>query len=357
MNTITIENKSGKVKLNETVTRQSITRLVDEIGKLFGASASASGADFGEIMNVAENAVDTLEIEINSPGGSVFDGFTIYQEIKSLRDRGVVVNATITGMAASMASVICMACDHVAIVPHGRMMIHDASNSVAGNADYLRKSADLLDSISADLANIYAVKTGKPADEIRTMMKAETWMNASESVANGFADSVLVSASVEITELLNHDSTSDNMNFFLTNKQALEKISGFESRISELENDITAANATIESLQGDAVTAAETITTLTSERDQASADLTIAKATVADQESTIAAANEKLATFDSEVASKVQLGVASLGFVGTVPSASVEVGENQITREAFNAMDHTSRNSFISNGGKVVDKK
>lgn len=355
MNTITIENKSGKVKLNETVTRQSITRLVDEIGKLFGASASASGADFGEIMNVAENAVDTLEIEINSPGGSVFDGFTIYQEIKSLRDRGVVVNATITGMAASMASVICMACDHVSIVPHGRMMIHDASNSVAGNADYLRKSADLLDSISADLANIYAIKTGKPADEIRTMMKAETWMNASESVANGFADSVLVSASVEITELLNHDSTSDNMNFFLTNKQALEKISGFESRISELENDITAANATIESLQGDAVTAAETITTLTSERDQASANLTIAKATVADQESTITAANEKLATFDAEVASKVQLGIANLGFNGNIPSASAEVGDNTLSRESFNQLNAKQKMAFAKSGGKITN--
>jgi ATP-dependent Clp endopeptidase proteolytic subunit ClpP len=355
MNTIIIENKSGKVKLNESVTRQSITRLVDEIGKLFGASASASGADFGEIMNAAENAVDTLEIEINSPGGSVFDGFTIYQEIKSLRDRGVVVNATITGMAASMASVICMACDHVAIVPHGRMMIHDASNTVAGNADYLRKSADLLDSISADLANIYAAKTGKPADEIRTMMKAETWMNASESVANGFADTVLVSASVEITELLNHDSTSDNMNFFLTNKQALEKIAGFESRVSELENEITAATATIEALQADAVTASETINSLTSERDKASAALATAQATVADQEQTIAEANEKLASFDSEVASKVQLGIANLGFKGEIPDAKGDETDSIVSLEKFNSFNPTQKMAFVKSGGKIQD--
>jgi ATP-dependent protease ClpP protease subunit len=103
MKFLEIENKTGKVKLNEVVTRESIGKMIDEIGKLFGATASASGADFGEIMNAAENAVDVLEIEINSPGGSVFDGYTIYQEIQSLKDRGVVVNATITGMAASMA--------------------------------------------------------------------------------------------------------------------------------------------------------------------------------------------------------------------------------------------------------------
>jgi ATP-dependent Clp endopeptidase proteolytic subunit ClpP len=190
MKILEIENKTGKVKLNEMVTRDSIGRMIDEIGKLFGATASASGADFGEIMNAAENAVDVLEIEINSPGGSVFDGYTIYQEIQSLKDRGVVVNATITGMAASMASVICMACNKVSIVPHGRMMIHDASSGFAGNAEQMRKQADLLDGISADIANIYSARTGKEVAEIRAMMKNETWMNAEATVENGFADEI-----------------------------------------------------------------------------------------------------------------------------------------------------------------------
>jgi ATP-dependent Clp endopeptidase proteolytic subunit ClpP len=185
-----IENKTGKVKLNEQVSRESIGRMIDEIGKLFGATASASGADYGEIMNAAENAVDVLEIEINSPGGSVFDGYTIYQEIQSLKDRGVVVNATITGMAASMASVICMACNKVSIVPHGRMMIHDASSGFSGNAEQMRKQADLLDGISADIANIYSARTGKEVAEIRAMMRNETWMNAEATVENGFADEI-----------------------------------------------------------------------------------------------------------------------------------------------------------------------
>ena len=172
MNTIIqIENKGGKVKLNEQVTQDSIKRMIDEIGRLFGAKAVAEGADFGEIMNSAENAVDVLELEINSPGGSVFDGYTIYQEIKSLRDRGVTVNATITGMAASMASVICMACDKISMVKHGRMMIHDASSMTQGNAEQLRKTADLLDGISENIAEIYADKTGMDKEEIREISK------------------------------------------------------------------------------------------------------------------------------------------------------------------------------------------
>ena len=142
---------------------------------------------------------------------------------------------------------------------------------------------------------------------------------------------------------------------FLTNKQAQEKISGLEARVSELEADVTAANETIESLQGDAVTAAETITTLTSERDTATTALATAKATVADQESTITAANEKLGTFDAEVANKVQLGIANLGFNGNIPSTSAEVGESTLTLNQFNALNPRQKMDFSKSGGKITN--
>jgi ATP-dependent protease ClpP protease subunit len=234
---ITIENKAGKVKLNEAVTQDSIRRMTEEIGRMFGAKAAASGADFGEIMNCAENAVDVLEIEINSPGGSVFDGYTIYREIKSLRDRGVTVNATITGMAARMASVIAMAADKISIVKHGRMMIHDASSAAQGNAESLRKTADLLDGISDDIAGIYSERTGIEKDEIREMMKRETWMNSRETIANGFVDEV-IDGQFDIRQA---KAESSDMKFLdrLTqpsNEEAAE-------RIAALEADITAQAA------------------------------------------------------------------------------------------------------------------
>lgn len=235
MNTIIqIENKGGKVKLNEHVNPDSIKRMIDEIGRLFGAKAVAEGADFGEIMNSAENAVDVLELEINSPGGSVFDGYTIYQEIKSLQDRGVTVNATITGMAASMASVICMACDKILMVKHGRMMIHDASSMTQGNAEQLRKTADLLDGISENISEIYANKTGMDKEEIREMMKRETWMNAKESIANGFVDAIIG----EQFDFRQEKAESLHMSFLnrLTNPSSEESI----ERIAALEADITA---------------------------------------------------------------------------------------------------------------------
>jgi len=234
---ITIKNKAGKVKLNEAVTQDSIRRMIDEIGRMFGAKAVADGADFGEIMNCAENAVDVLDIEINSPGGSVFDGYTIYQEIKSLRDRGVVVNVTITGMAASMASVIAMAADKISIVKHGRMMIHDASSGAVGNAQSLRKTADLLEAISEDIAVIYGDRTGMDKTKIRKMMMIETWMNASEALENGFVDEVL-GVQVDIRQA---SEQSSHMSFLnrLTNPSSEESI----ERIAALEADITAQAA------------------------------------------------------------------------------------------------------------------
>jgi ATP-dependent Clp endopeptidase proteolytic subunit ClpP len=297
MKTIEIDNKSGKVKLNEVVTRESIGKMIDEIGKLFGATASASGADFGEIMNAAENAVDVLEIEINSPGGSVFDGYTIYQEIQSLKDRGVVVNATITGMAASMASVICMACNKVSIVPHGRMMIHDASNTVQGNADQLRKTADLLDSISADIANIYATRTGKEVSEIRAMMKKETWMNAEATVENGFADEVLnynkKDAKAEAFDIETQKPENNRMNILSKLFPNNDQVAQIEAQLEENDNlrnenaDLQAKLETLKDLDQTVIENKVVIENLNTENETIKAQLEEAKAKIEELENAV----------------------------------------------------------------------
>jgi len=284
MKFLEIENKTGKVKLNEVVTRESIGKMIDEIGKLFGATASASGADFGEIMNAAENAVDVLEIEINSPGGSVFDGYTIYQEIQSLKDRGVVVNATITGMAASMASVICMACNKVSIVAHGRMMIHDASSGFSGNAEQMRKQADLLDGISADIANIYSSRTGKEVDEIRAMMKKETWMDAKATVENGFAD-----------EIVKFDKQEKNMT-----KGILSRLFPDNDQVSQIEAQIIENDA----IRAELVSAQERISELESSIENhaiVSSNLVEAKAKISEIEASIREKDLEIETLKAEV--------------------------------------------------------
>lgn len=100
------------------------------------------------------------------------------------------VTAHVDGVAASIASVIAASADRVVMSPAGTLMVHEAWAPTMGNAADLRAAADVLDKHSATIASVYAGKTGKPEGEIRDLMRAETWMNATEAVALGFADEV-----------------------------------------------------------------------------------------------------------------------------------------------------------------------
>jgi ATP-dependent protease ClpP protease subunit len=343
---ITIENKAGKVKLNEAVTQDSIRRMIDEIGRMFGAKAVAEGADFGEIMNCAENAVDVLDIEINSPGGSVFDGYTIYQEIKSLRDRGVIVNVTITGMAASMASVIAMAADKISIVKHGRMMIHDASSGAVGNAQSLRKTADILEAISEDIAAIYSDRTGINKTKIRKMMMSETWMNASEALENSFVDEVL-GVQVDIRQA---SAESSHMSFLnrLTNPSSEESI----ERIAALEADITAQAAEFQAKLEAAEMALQEAAEITAQNIELRAKAELvptleAKITELENAATITA--EKI---DIAAAQKL----ASMGHgeaLNLGEEAPTETNAKELSLVAFNQLTPSQRMDFIKSGGKI----
>jgi ATP-dependent protease ClpP protease subunit len=136
--------------------------------------------------------VAQIDLRLNSPGGSVWDGAAIYH---ALRNHPAKVIATVDGLAASAASFIAMAGDEVVMESAGTLMIHDAFTVLAGNADDLRTEADLLDKLSDTIAGIYAEKSGRPLADFRALMKAETWFNADEAVAAGLADRVAGKAS------------------------------------------------------------------------------------------------------------------------------------------------------------------
>lgn len=354
---IQIENKSGKIKLNETITQDSIKRAIDEIGKLFGASAVANGADFGEIMNCAENAVDVLDIEINSPGGSVFDGYTIYQEIKSLRDRGVIVNATITGMAASMASVICMACDNIAMVPHGRMMIHEASSGAHGNADELRKAADLLDGVSADIANIYAERTGETPEKMREMMKVETWMGAKDALSKKFID--------EIVDIRAKDGKPQAMSLLSKLFPGNDEVSKLEASIAQIDSlssQIENLTNDVSSLKLDIVAKDQTIAENAATIGTLNESISTLEAQAKANADTIAAKDSEIATLTAEIDkaknSATDEATAMLAQVGQPEPLAIApdviIIENKMTLASFNALNPIQRNNFIRNGGKLT---
>jgi ATP-dependent Clp endopeptidase proteolytic subunit ClpP len=128
-----------------------------------------------------------INLHVNTPGGSVFDGVAIFNALKAHRGH---VTTYIDGIAASIGSVIALAGDTVNIASNGFMMIHEASGLVIGNAANMRKQADICERISDTIAHTYAEKTGKPVEEMRALMTAETWFTAQEAIAAGLADSI-----------------------------------------------------------------------------------------------------------------------------------------------------------------------
>ncbi len=129
----------------------------------------------------------TINLRVNSPGGSVFAARAMEQALRAHKGKVVV---HIDGLAASAATFVSMAGDEVVMAKGAMFMIHKAWTGMWGNAEDLRKEADLLDKIDGTLAETYADKTGKDIAAITEWMAAETWFTAQEALDAGFATSI-----------------------------------------------------------------------------------------------------------------------------------------------------------------------
>lgn len=136
----------------------------------------------------AAGDVAEIDLYIQSLGGSVFAGVAIQN---TLKNHPAKITGHIQGVAASMATVVLMGCDHVVMPSNALFMIHQPWTYAAGNAADLRKTADLLDKTSeASIVSAYSQKTGLPDDKIKELMDAETWMTAQEAHDLGFVDEI-----------------------------------------------------------------------------------------------------------------------------------------------------------------------
>ena len=156
--------------------------LYDEIGGWYGATADQFIADLRGVT------APTLRVRINSPGGSVFEGIAIANALRS-HPANIVIQ--VDSVAASIASVIAMAGDRVEMAPNAMLMIHDASGVCLGNAADMQEMAKLLDMISDNIADAYALKAGGTREQWREAMRAETWYLPDAAVEAGLADEAL----------------------------------------------------------------------------------------------------------------------------------------------------------------------
>lgn len=132
--------------------------------------------------------VSQINLRLNCPGGAVFEGMAIYNLLKHHKARKV---GEVVALAASMGSVVLMACDEVRIPANAMIMIHKPWGIQGGNAEAMRSYADQLDMFGASMTAAYTDKTGKSAEEIDALLSAETWMTGTQAVALGFADVLL----------------------------------------------------------------------------------------------------------------------------------------------------------------------
>lgn len=183
--------------------------------------------------------IEQLDIYINSGGGDVFAGESIYNMLARHKAHKTV---HIDGLAASIASIIAMAGDEIVMPENAMLMIHEAWTVAGGNKRELRKMADTLERIDSTLCGVYVARTGKDAEEIANMMESETWMTAADAVELGFADKVLenkkIAASVSGKNIIMNGQQFDMARYM--NAPEIAPCNGaIEQPVEEIEQEIT----------------------------------------------------------------------------------------------------------------------
>lgn len=167
-----------KIKIQGTIIPDDLADVYEWLGITYTSPKSVA----------LPTGKEEVEIEINSYGGDVYAGSEIYTALKSYPGK---VTTTITGIAASMASIIAMAGDTVRITPTGQIMIHNVSSYSEGNKHDFEHEAGVLSGYDKTLANAYRLKTKLSEEELLDLMDHETWLTPQEALEKGFVDEIL----------------------------------------------------------------------------------------------------------------------------------------------------------------------
>ena len=155
----------------------------------FGVTAKAFVADLAKLPE----AVKTIRVHVNSPGGDVFGAVNIANALRDQQmTKGRTVETLIEGLAASAASIVIMAGSRILIGDNAMVMVHNPWSIAIGESKDLRKTAADLDTIRGTILATYRWHSELSEKELGALMDAETWMGADEAIANGFATEKVV---------------------------------------------------------------------------------------------------------------------------------------------------------------------
>lgn len=148
-----------------------------------------------------------IEVQINSPGGDMFEGIAIYNV---LREHAQPITVKVMGMAASAASVVAMAGDTIEIGAASFVMIHNCWVMAVGNRHDMAETATWLEPFDTAMADVYAARTGRTKAEVQKWMDDETYMSGSVAVDRGFADALLAADAMKVDEKAKADDQAAN---------------------------------------------------------------------------------------------------------------------------------------------------
>lgn len=196
--------------------------------------------------------IKQLNVFINSPGGSVFEGISIKNMLERQKLKGCFINVVIDGLAASIASVIAMAGDKISMPENALMMVHRASCGCFGNADEMRKQIEVLDKIDIVLTNTYVNRSGGllSKEDVQAMFNSgDTWLTAEEAKNYGLCDeiteSLKVAACAESTDFENKidlDKWSNKVNEWVDEGNHDNSV---KEEKTSMENEIKPVNITV----------------------------------------------------------------------------------------------------------------
>lgn len=191
--------------IRAVATGDNVVTIFDVIGEDFWTGGGVTAKKVSaQLRAIGDRPV---EVQINSPGGDMFEGLAIYNV---LREHPQEITIKVMGMAASAASIIAMAGDEIQIGAASFIMIHNAWVLAMGNRHDMRETADFLEPFDQAMVDVYAARTGQDTKDIAKWMDDETFMSGSTAIERGFADALLSADAMKVDEKAKAEDRATN---------------------------------------------------------------------------------------------------------------------------------------------------
>ena len=174
---------------------------------------------------------EDVHIRLNSYGGSCNAAVRMHDDLVAYPGK---ISITISGTAASAATVLAMAADTLEMTPGFLFMIHDPIVGAIGNETDLMEAIGLLRACKDSIINVYATRTLAGRDQISQMMKETTWMDAEAALAYGFIDRIAASSAFDTV-----------INCAVAREVAEKKVQLWIDRHKQLINEISKKEQTV----------------------------------------------------------------------------------------------------------------